>query len=121
MDAATKRAQHAEYMRGWRALNPEKIRAIEERYKLKHGGRTTTAEVMRRGRKAWELRNRVKYLAHRAVDNLVNHYGFIKPDSCSVCGVPCETEAHHTDYLKRLDVIWMCRGCHRQQHREEKV
>ena len=36
-----------------------------------------------------------------------------RPDKCSLCG--CDKgiiEAHHPDYLKPLDVIWVCKSCH---------
>lgn len=34
---------------------------------------------------------------------------------CEVCGVE-ETEAHHDDYAKPLEVRWLCRLHHRQWH-----
>ena len=40
-----------------------------------------------------------------------------KPDICSYCknGHP-QIEAHHEDYSKKLDVIWLCSICHSQLH-----
>jgi len=34
---------------------------------------------------------------------------------CQVCGA-IKTEAHHEDYTKPLDVIWLCRKHHMQVH-----
>jgi hypothetical protein len=31
------------------------------------------------------------------------------------CGNP-QTEAHHTDYSRALDVMWLCRECHTKEH-----
>jgi hypothetical protein len=32
-----------------------------------------------------------------------------------VCGAT-KTEAHHTDYSRPLDVVWLCKHCHRLLH-----
>lgn len=37
--------------------------------------------------------------------------GILKQESCSDCGVE-KTEAHHEDYFKPLEVIWLCKKCH---------
>lgn len=34
---------------------------------------------------------------------------------CEVCGEP-KTEAHHEDYSKPLEVMWLCHVHHRKQH-----
>jgi hypothetical protein len=33
---------------------------------------------------------------------------------CIICGE--RSEAHHPDYSRPLDVIWLCNKCHRQAH-----
>jgi len=41
--------------------------------------------------------------------------GKLKQIPCVVCRNP-KSEAHHEDYSKPLDVIWLCRRCHRAWH-----
>ena len=36
---------------------------------------------------------------------------------CEVCGDP-KSEAHHCDYLKPFDVMWLCRSHHIQWHHD---
>jgi hypothetical protein len=43
--------------------------------------------------------------------------GVLIREACSRCGAT-ETQAHHEDYSKPLEVIWLCRGCHKQRHAE---
>ena len=42
----------------------------------------------------------------------------VKPEVCSRCGKRGVIEAHHYDYLKPLEVVFLCRSCHRRVHRE---
>lgn len=39
----------------------------------------------------------------------------IKKQPCFGCGEP-ETEIHHEDYGKPLEITWMCRQCHLDYH-----
>ena len=41
--------------------------------------------------------------------------GKIERQPCEVCGA-VKTDAHHDDYLKPLDVRWLCRKHHRLHH-----
>jgi ribosomal protein S27AE len=44
----------------------------------------------------------------------------IRPDTCSKCGESGYIVAHHHDYDKPLDVIWLCLRCDRQLHADLK-
>jgi hypothetical protein len=46
---------------------------------------------------------------HRAV----NSGKLVKPETCSICGSNGRIEAHHEDYSRPLDVIWVCCHCHK--------
>jgi hypothetical protein len=35
---------------------------------------------------------------------------------CSMCGA-LKAECHHPDYTKPLEIIWLCRRCHKRIHR----
>jgi len=41
-----------------------------------------------------------------------------RPCFCESCGIQCKPEAHHCDYDKPLEVMWLCRKCHNQWHKE---
>lgn len=48
----------------------------------------------------------------------------VNPGVCSGCGCTSEErriEAHHYDYSKPLDVIWVCTPCHRQLDARRRI
>ena len=40
----------------------------------------------------------------------------MKPKECSICGGEKRIVAHHKDYSRPLDVLWMCNSCHVNLH-----
>ncbi|MHC4665002.1 MAG: hypothetical protein ACYS9T_03465 [Planctomycetota bacterium] len=63
--------------------------------------------------------------AFAAVYGATSKGELIRPDTCSKCGNSGYIVAHHHDYSKPLDVVWLCLSCDRQLHadlrRKEKV
>lgn len=58
--------------------------------------------------------------AHRLVRNAIRRKEIFRPSQCSKCLKECKAEAHHEDYMKPLDIIWLCRSCHGKEHRKHK-
>jgi len=66
------------------------------------------------------LKYGMKERARRILNYNISTGEIIVPDICSKCGVkPLKgtstrrrIHAHHIDYTKPLDVIWLCSGCH---------
>lgn len=58
-----------------------------------------------------------KYAAHNAVNNAIRD-GYLFPVPCEQCGNEENVHAHHDDYLRQLDVRWLCPPCHRKWHDE---
>jgi len=46
-----------------------------------------------------------------------NYYIPIPKDTiCAICKLNKAVDRHHEDYNKPLDVIFLCRSCHRKEH-----
>lgn len=45
--------------------------------------------------------------------------GRLTKKPCEVCGTEEKVEAHHEDYSKPLDVMWLCFKHHRERHGQE--
>jgi hypothetical protein len=54
------------------------------------------------------------YVAYARVKLALKSGALVRPDACSRCGGSGNgrIEAHHEDYDKPLDVIWLCKSCH---------
>lgn len=57
-----------------------------------------------------------KYKAHAAVNRAIRAGKLIR-DKCEQCN-DSHSFAHHDDYLKPLDVRWLCPSCHKAWHHE---
>lgn len=52
--------------------------------------------------------------ARLLVRSAVRNKTLIIPLVCSLCTKGCKPQAHHEDYTKPLEIIWMCTKCHRE-------
>ena len=95
-----------------RHKNIEKYRAYDrERAKLPERAKASQ-EISAAWRKADSRRLR----AHNAVARAIKK-GILVRCPCVRCG-ETKSLAHHEDYDKPLDVMWLCQPCHKQRHKE---
>jgi NAD-dependent SIR2 family protein deacetylase len=102
-DVTANRNKNIEKFRAYdreRAKNPERIKA--------------NVEVNR----AWRAEDRRRGIAHNAVSRAIRN-GSLFRLPCSKCGEK-KSHAHHEDYDKPLEIIWLCQLCHKQRHKEIK-
>ena len=74
-----------------------------------------------RGTKANEM-------AHDVVERALGKGILVRPTTCEICGKSgmfsdgrSMIQAHHTDYNKPLDVMWICQKCHHEWHKNHKA
>lgn len=60
-----------------------------------------------------------KARAQNAVAHALSNGTLVKATGCAECGRTEDLCAHHEDYTKALDVVWLCRPCHIRHHRED--
>lgn len=72
------------------------------------------------GKKAAKLRQREKYpekyKARKKFRKAVERGKLVRAKFCSQCDAFGRIEAHHPDYSKPLEVVWLCRQCHSAIH-----
>jgi hypothetical protein len=86
--------------------NPERVAA--------HDKERTTLKAKQEAVERSKARYPERLRARRMVQNEVR-YGRLTKQPCFVCGAE-KVEAHHPDYDKPLEVIWLCRKDHVQAH-----
>jgi hypothetical protein len=64
--------------------------------------------------KAWRAANPDRYKAHNKVAYAIKKGALVK-QPCTVCGSD-QSHAHHEDYTKPLEVIWLCAIHHKERH-----
>lgn len=97
-----------------RRENLERIRAYD-RERAKRPERLRHAAEMTR---IWRAADARRAAAHRAVCKAVKNGDLVR-QPCERCGDP-KSVAHHEDYDKPLDVVWLCQPCHKERHKEMK-
>jgi len=94
--------------------NLEKIRAYDRERAKRPERIKLSVEVTR----AWRAEDLRRQRAHGMVRRAITK-GELTRMPCIRCGKQ-KTEAHHDDYDKPLDVMWLCTPCHKQRHKELK-
>lgn len=100
-----------------RAWRPDRVKARQE-----HAARRRDDPELKRidkeQKSRWKDRNFVKRRAHIMTGNAIKYGYIIRPSSCERCGKHVNVNAHHEDYYRPLEVVWLCTTCHGLRHRE---
>ena len=102
-DVSTNRNQNIEKVRAYdraRGKEPKRIKAV--------------TEITR----AWRAEDTRRVLAHSSVARAIRNGSLLRLP-CIKCGKE-KSVAHHEDYDKPLEVMWLCQPCHKQRHKELK-
>lgn len=73
------------------------------------GGITCSESVMASRRKHPERK-----LARDAIYRAIKKGKIKRPKKCEGCNKEGPVTAHHEDYLKRMEVLWLCDPCHQK-------
>jgi len=109
-----------ERSRKYREDNLEKVQAYDrERGQLPHRKEANRQRAPLYAGKYPPMRITApeKRKAHIAVGSAIKT-GKLHVKPCERCGYGIGVQAHHEDYSKPLEVVWLCKPCHGQRHRE---
>lgn len=115
------RKEKSEYYREYdakRFQNDPRVKMRHKRYQKTEAGKTSTDAA----RKKWINKKPEARAAHVILGNAVKNGRIQKPSQCSKCGSierSRKIHAHHEDYARPLDVIWLCAQCHHDTHKDD--
>ena len=69
--------------------------------------------------RTWRERNKHKKIAMQKVATAIRNGSMLKGRCCFCYGL--DVQAHHHDYSKPLDVMWLCVDCHSATHRLDRI
>lgn len=98
----------------YREENPEKQKEYQKRYREKN-----VEEIRKRRnelRKEKKIHNTIEVKARKAVFMAIKKGCLVRANNCQMCNKECKPEAHHGDYNRPLEVIWVCKPCHGTIH-----
>lgn len=123
---------NGERSRRWREANRKRYNAHQSAYRKAHFEKARASERVSDAKRRQRPEVRAYYLekyrrygqanpekrsAHSAVQAALKRGELERPAVCSSCGTGSRRiEAHHPDYDKPLEVIWLCTVCHRRDH-----
>lgn len=84
------------------------------RYRAKPYGAARMREAVKRSVKKYQYKQNARNRVYAAIKS-----GRLqKPEACENCGDRSKPpHAHHEDYNKPLEVMWLCRRCHTNIHK----
>lgn len=90
--------QKCDWQRKYRKDNLEKVRGYFRKYQI-----------------SYYIKDKYKRRAREILHNAVKYKKVKKPSTCEKCSNK-NVQAHHLDYSKPLEVVWVCRSCHENLH-----
>jgi hypothetical protein len=93
----------------------DRIKAYTDRYRKTKRGLEVTAKYQARTYAKYQEAGKWKVWA--AVKYAISNGRLQRTAACQKCTTEGKVSAHHEDYSKPLDVVWLCRKCHDAKHR----
>ena len=111
LNRANNISHYVEYDRE-RGMRPDRVE-MRRKYQETEAGKAS----LKRAHDKYKKHNPEKRAAHILLGNAVAQGRVEKPDNCSMCKATGWIHGHHEDYMKPLDVIWVCAACHTKIHK----
>jgi hypothetical protein len=102
------------YLIEYRKEEVDRYALLRRRHYLKRRNDPEFKKQSQKVNKSWRLKNKHKVSAWKKVQYALS-IGKILKKPCRVCGKK-STHAHHKDYAKPLDVVWLCPKHHKLLH-----
>jgi len=115
-DSSKNRQDNPEYYKEYDRKRADLPHRVELRAKIAENWKVNPKLRKKRNalQKQWQENNKEKRAAYILTSNAIRDGRLIKKP-CEFCGKK-KVEAHHDDYMKPLEVRWLCRKHHTEHH-----
>lgn len=100
--------------REYRQKNKEKIREKQKDWVKRNEERLK--EYHRKYHEDYKERCKAELKARTKLSNAIRDGKISRPNKCDRCGKKCTPDGHHWNYAYPLNVVWLCRSCHKIVH-----
>jgi hypothetical protein len=115
-------SKHKAALRRWYESDVEHARELARKSYARNRDRRIKAAVEWQRANPKTRRDVIKERARHAVADAIKWRRLKKGDTCADCGSHGKKmHAHHEDYMKKLDVVWLCTSCHGRRHRKSRT
>jgi hypothetical protein len=104
-----------------RAKSLEYYRQYDRKRWDERGRRGVVSAASTERSQRWIAKNPEKRQAHIVVGNAIKAGRITRPSRCSACHSECRPDAHHEDYSKPFEIVWLCRKCHGDTWKKDRV
>lgn len=106
-------AENKEYFRNRYKQQRERLLALNRAYRKTAAGKISQARS--------DIRAQLKFPEKRRARRIIEweiKKGTVQKQPCEKCGLLNNVHAHHEDYSKPLEVVWLCVKHHQERHKE---
>lgn len=114
------RLSHLEYFRNYDKNYSRENKEKNNERQRKYNKDPKRKEYMREYHKIHKTNCKTDKIRARVKLNAKIQRGTMIKSPCSICG-NIKSEAHHSDYLKPFEVIWLCKEHHTELHNNLKL
>lgn len=97
----------------------KKLRLKDKLYQKKRRLSNNTKHIKKEANYQYRKLNVDKILASNMINYLIRSGKLIR-GKCERCGKP-KAQAHHPDYKKVTEIIWLCPSHHKLEHLQNKI
>lgn len=98
----------------YRKKNKEKI--LEKKNNWVRRNEERLKEYRRQYHEDYKERSKAELKARTKLSNAIRDGKVLRPNKCDRCGKKCTPDGHHWNYAYPLNVVWLCRSCHKIVH-----
>ena len=119
------RLKNLEYYREYDRNRANKAERVKKQKEYKDRLRKENPEkfdkIYHSIRKNFRKKYPEKARANGIINDMLRSGKLIRPEFCSRCGKSCEPQAHHPDYSKPTEIVWLCVECYKTIHNELRM